>query len=135
MSNTTILILAIFLFILAVILFVLSTRKEKATTKALKNKVSNLESAMGVLDQLYHDESDRANKLDKQLDGMELISVEYNVSDSDLLKYKNEKQMENSIRTKLAMLIANDIVRRFGAPEKNDKKYEYVFFVVKNEKS
>lgn len=43
----------------------------------------------------------------------EILSATYCTSDSDLIKYNSQKAMENAIRNKLAMLIGNDLAKRF----------------------
>ena len=62
-----------------------------------------------------------------------IIHAEYCTSDSDLIKYKTEKAMENAINSRLALLIGNDI-QKWIAPsvlplENGNKKYSYVFKV------
>lgn len=42
-----------------------------------------------------------------------LIQADYCTSDSDYTKYSSQKAMENAIRSKMAMLIGNDIVKKF----------------------
>lgn len=43
----------------------------------------------------------------------EILSATYCTSDSDLIKYNSQKAMENAIRNRLAMLVGNDLARRF----------------------
>lgn len=43
----------------------------------------------------------------------EILSATYCTSDSDLIKYNSQKSMENAIRNKLAMLVGNDLAKRF----------------------
>ena len=43
----------------------------------------------------------------------EIIPAYYCTSESDIMKYSSEEKMRSAIRTKLAMVIGNDIVKKF----------------------
>ena len=63
------------------------------------------------------------------LNGMEDINAHYYLSESDALRYKTDAAMLSAIRTRLAMYIANEIIRRVGDPKRvcdgNKTMYEY----------
>lgn len=42
-----------------------------------------------------------------------LIQADYCTSDSDLMKYNSDKKLRRAVRSKLAMLIGNDIAKKF----------------------
>ena len=43
-----------------------------------------------------------------------LVHAEYCTSDSDLMKYSTQKAMDAAIKSRLAMLIGNDVVKKFN---------------------
>lgn len=43
-----------------------------------------------------------------------LVHAEYCTSDSDLMKYSTQKAMESAIKSRLAMLIGNEMVKKFN---------------------
>jgi len=43
-----------------------------------------------------------------------LVHAEYCTSDSDLMKYSSQKAMESAIKSRLAMLIGNEMVKKFN---------------------
>ena len=52
-------------------------------------------------------------KMKEEEEKYEIIQADYCTSDSDMMKFSNDKKMQRAIRGKLAMLIGNDIARRF----------------------
>lgn len=64
-----------------------------------------------------------------------LIQADYCTSESDYTKYSSQKAMENAIRSKMAMLIGNDIVKKFEPRilplGEGKKKYSLVLKVKK----
>ena len=67
-----------------------------------------------------------ANEVIKKL---EPINARYYLSESDANKYKTDAAMISAIRTRLAMYIANEVIRKIGDPERicdgDRTKYEY----------
>lgn len=65
----------------------------------------------------------------------EIISAHYYISDSDTRKYSSEEKMRSAIRTKLAMIIGNDIVKKFEPSvlkvDRGKEKYSLVLKVKK----
>jgi len=53
------------------------------------------------------------DKVKEEEEKYELIHSEYCTSDSDLMNYNSDKKLRMAVRSKLAMLIGNDIARRF----------------------
>lgn len=53
------------------------------------------------------------DKMKEEEDKYEVIQADYCTSDSDMMKFTTDKKMQRSIRSKLAMLIGNDIAKRF----------------------
>lgn len=53
------------------------------------------------------------DKMREEEEKYSLIQADYCTSDSDYTKYSSQKSMENAIRTKMAMLIGNDVVKKF----------------------
>ena len=81
--------------------------KAKQRTKELQEEAEAYKVTAKELQRLY-DES-------KQPDFSEvLVHAEYCTSDSDLMKYSTQKAMESAIKSRLAMLIGNDIVKKFN---------------------
>lgn len=118
MSTTQILILAAVLFVLALVLFIFSLSKDRHESAGLKKELD--------------EERELTKELEKILSKTTPIHASYCVSDSDLMKYKSDKVMENAIRSKLALLVANDIISKLGSPDKTkDNTYEYDFRVIK----
>ena len=52
-------------------------------------------------------------KVKEEEEKYSIIQADYCTSDSDYTKYSSQKAMENAIRSKMAMLIGNDIVKKF----------------------
>lgn len=65
----------------------------------------------------------------------EIISAYYFTSESDIMKYSSEEKMRSAIRTKLAMIIGNDIAKKFEPSvlkvDKGKDKYSLVLKVKK----
>lgn len=53
------------------------------------------------------------DKMREEEEKYELVQARYCTTDSDLMKYKSQKAMENAIRSKMSMLIGNEIAKRF----------------------
>ena len=65
----------------------------------------------------------------------EIIPAYYCTSESDIMKYSSEEKMRSAIRTKLAMIIGNDIVKKFEPSVlKVDKGKEKYSLVIKAKK-
>lgn len=81
--------------------------KAKQRTKELQEEAEAYRVTAETLQKLY-DES-------KQPDFSEvLVHAEYCTSDSDLMKYSTQKAMESAIKSRLAMLIGNEMVKKFN---------------------
>ena len=97
-------------FVCAVVLiFVLiyASYKQERELAALKEEAEAYKVTAKELQRLY-DES-------KQPDFSEvLVHAEYCTSDSDLMKYSTQKAMESAIKSRLAMLIGNEMVKKFN---------------------
>lgn len=52
-------------------------------------------------------------KMKEEEEKYELIQADYCTSDSDLMKYNSDKKLRRAVRSKLAMLIGNDIAKKF----------------------
>ena len=65
----------------------------------------------------------------------EIIPAYYCTSGSDIRKYSSEEKMRSAIRTKLAMIIGNDIAKKFEPSvlkvDKGKEKYSLVLKVKK----
>lgn len=65
----------------------------------------------------------------------EIIPAYYCISESDIMKYSSEEKMRSDIRTKLAMIIGNDIAKKFEPSvlkvDKGKEKYSLVLKVKK----
>lgn len=53
------------------------------------------------------------DKMKEDEEKYEFIQADYYTSESDIMKYNSDKKMKRAIRSKLAMLIGNDIAKRF----------------------
>ena len=53
------------------------------------------------------------DKMKEEEEKYEIIQADYCTSDSDMMKFSNDKKMQRAIRSKLAMLIGNDIAKKF----------------------
>lgn len=52
-------------------------------------------------------------KMREEEEKYEIIQADYCTSDSDMMKFSSDKKMQRAIRSKLAMLIGNDIAKKF----------------------
>lgn len=97
-------------FVCAVVLILLllyASYKQERELAALKEEAEAYKVTAKELQRLY-DES-------KQPDFSEvLVHAEYCTSDSDLMKYSTQKAMESAIKSRLAMLIGNEMVKKFN---------------------
>lgn len=53
------------------------------------------------------------DKMKKEEEKYSIIQADYCTSDSDYIKYSSQRAMDNAIRSKMAMLIGNDIAKKF----------------------
>lgn len=105
---------AALLFVVAVLLFLLGLAKDNQKINFLKHE---LKDATAEIKRLKSDEK--------------VIHAQYCMSDFEKTKFKTDAAMNSAIRTRLAMLIANDIVRVLGEPGKRMvgegvNQYEYI---------
>ena len=120
----------IFLMAIAIaMLFIIALVKDKA----LKEAQREIHSYKAVAEQIGILYDDLREKVMLDSADEHLIHAEYCTSDSDVIKYKTEKSMENAINSRLALVIGNDI-QKWIAPsvlhlENGNKKYSYVFKV------
>ena len=52
-------------------------------------------------------------KMKEEEEKYEIIQADYCTSDSDMMKYNSDKKLRRAVRSKLAMLIGNDIAKKF----------------------
>ena len=123
------LLLIIIVAIAVVVIFPLLLIKDKELKEA-RNELHSYKAVAEQAEALY---DDLREKVARDSADERIIHAEYCTSDSDLIKYKTEKAMENAINSRLALLIGNDI-QKWIAPsvlplENGNKKYSYVFKV------
>ena len=53
------------------------------------------------------------DKMKEEEEKYEIVQADYYTSESDIMKYNSDKKMKRAIMSKLAMLIGNDIAKRF----------------------
>lgn len=68
-------------------------------------------------------------------DSTKLLTAEYVCTSEDFTKYKTPEAMDSAIKTKLAMKLANEIIKFKGSPIKSkdvkgNKYYEYIIKIL-----
>lgn len=129
---TQMLVLAIVFFVLGLCLFLSGMFKDNKTIESLKNELDDVKQAYDVEHRQFQAYMKEHEETVNAMGSMEPIQVKYCISESDAMKYKNEDVMVDAIRSRLVMLLANDIVNRFGDPYvPEDGKYEYRFLITR----
>ena len=100
MTTTFIFLLIVFACLMAMIY--LNRKLVSRLNKALESEAYYKRIVDG-----FHD------KMKEEEEKYEFIQADYCTSDSDLMKYNSDKKLRRAVRSKLAMLIGNDIARRF----------------------
>ena len=81
--------------------------------KQVKKLTEDLEHTENLVTYYKHIIEGFREKMKEEEEKYSLIQADYCTSDSDYTKYSSQKAMENAIRSKMAMLIGNDIVKKF----------------------
>ena len=102
----TYLIISLIIAILFVFAICDRNRRIKRLKKELDEKDKSVTYYRSVIEGFGQKMEDEERKY-------EILSATYCTSDSDLIKYNSQKAMENAIRNKLAMLVGNDLAKRF----------------------
>lgn len=102
----TYLIISLIIAILFVIAICDQDRRIKRLKKELDEQDKSVTYYRSVIEGFGQKMEDEERKY-------EILSATYCTSDSDLIKYNSQKAMENAIRNKLAMLVGNDLAKRF----------------------
>ena len=93
--------------VVLILMLLYASYKQEKELQSLRDEAEAYKVTARELQRLY-DES-------KQPDFSEvLVHAEYCTSDSDLMKYSTQKAMESAIKSRLAMLIANEMVKKFN---------------------
>ena len=70
---------------------------------------------------LYEDFRKRTVELHREIErrdvSVDIIHAEYCTSESDYTKFSSDEAMLNVIKSRLAMILANDIIKKVGEPE------------------
>ena len=122
--------LLIIIVAIAAVLLVGTIISQQKTINDLKEEADSYKTVADQLEILY---ADLQKKVAIDSADERIIHAEYCTSDSDLIKYKTEKAMENAINSRLALLIGYDI-QKWIAPsvlplENGNKKYSFFFKV------
>lgn len=103
----TTLIICVFIVFFCFVFMTVKVFRQHKQLKILYEEAEAYKVTAKELQRLY-DES-------KQPDFSEvLVHAEYCTSDSDLMKYSTQKAMESAIKSRLAMLIGNEMVKKFN---------------------
>lgn len=104
------------------LVFLYYVLKQEKNISALKEDVDAYRKIAAEAQNLYEIERENAGKL---------LHTEYTTTDADLVKYKSEKAMDGAIKSRLAVLIGNDIQKNIDLRIVNlgegKKKYSYIF--------
>ena len=107
---TTGLIICTFIeFLCAITLGIIALRREKEI-KQLKHELSAVKNSEEYYKRMVDGFRD---KMKEEEEKYEIVQADYYTSESDIMKYNSGKKMKRAIRSKLAMLIGNDIAKRF----------------------
>lgn len=106
----TYLIIALIAAILFALIFLGEVNRQDRLIKSLKEELTEKDKSVTY----YHNVIEGfREKMKEEEEKYEIISAPYCTSDSDLIKYNSQKAMEHAIRSKLAMLLGNEIAKRF----------------------
>lgn len=106
----TYLIIALIIAILFAFMFLCEVYQQDRLIKRLKEELTEKERTVNYY---QHVIEGFREKMKEEEEKYEIIQAPYCTSDSDLIKYSSQKAMENAIRSKLAMLLGNEIAKRF----------------------
>lgn len=101
---------ALIIAILFAFMFLCTVVKQDKQIKQLKEDLSVMTNSENYYRRVI---DGFREKMREEEEKYVLIQADYCTSESDINKYNSQKAMENAIRTKMAMLIGNDIVKKF----------------------
>lgn len=103
-------IIAFVIAILFAFMFLCEVYQQDRLIKRLKEELAEKDKSVTYYQHVI--EGFREKMKDEE-EKYEILSAAYCTSDSDLMKYNSDKCMRNVIRNKLAMLLGNEIAKRF----------------------
>ena len=106
----TYLIIALIAAILCALIFLGEVSQLNRQIKQLKHELSSVKNSEEYYKRMVDGFRD---KMREEEEKYELVQARYCTTDSDLMRYNSQKAMENAIRSKMAMLIGNEIAKRF----------------------
>ena len=106
---TTLIIIAIVIAFIAIPAMAV----EEKSNKTIKRLTEESEAYKKVAEDLEFRYDDLRERYARYEADAVLIQVDYCTSESDLLKYSSDEKMYRAIKSKLSMLIGNDIVKKF----------------------
>lgn len=104
--------------------------KTSNNNKVLKSEVEGASEKIRILEAKIKNTSSLLDTLVASDNEMKAIHAEHYESASDKV-YKDEAAKYNAIKTKLALKIGNELIRVFGAPDKEANGRYVYFFKVK----
>lgn len=117
---------------LCLIVALLITFKQQKEIDVLRMRASQAELVADKTEEIFNGFR-QSVVLNEQ--SYEIISAYYFTSESDISKYSSEEKMRSAILTKLAMIIGNDIAKKFEPSvlkvDKGKEKYSLVLKVKK----
>lgn len=96
-------------FICFCIIAAIAYKREKRI-KQLKDDLLVADNSIEYYKRIVNGFHDRMKEEEEKYS---IIQADYCTSDSDYTKYSSQKAMENAIRSKMAMLIGSDLVKKF----------------------
>lgn len=102
--------IAFVIAILFAFMFLCEVYQQDRLIKRLKEELAEKDKSVTYY---HHVIEGFREKMKDEEEKYEIISAPYCTSDSDLIKYSSQKAMERAIRSKLAMLLGNEIAKRF----------------------
>ena len=106
----TYLIICVFVSFICTCIMVSIAYKSVKQSRQLKHELSAVKNSEEYYKRMVDGFRD---KMREEEEKYELVQARYCTTDSDLMKYKSQKAMENAIRSKMSMLIGNEIAKRF----------------------
>lgn len=107
---TTLIIIAIVIAFIDIHAMVVVEERSNKVIKRLTEESEAYKKVAKDLELRYDDLRERHAR--DEADAV-LIQADYYTSESDLLKYSSDEKMYRAIKSKLSMLIGNDIVKKF----------------------
>jgi len=124
--------LAVILISLLALAFLCTVVKQDATIKFLKAEVEHHKEVAAKTQEIFDGFHAKMKKAEGEY---ELVQVEYYTSDSDVLKYPTIAKMDKAVRSKLALLVGNDLAKKFKPETKllpnGSTKYSLILKVKK----